>query len=128
LGFRGRDRLWGSVAGPAGIAERIERVFRGAYRDERLSTKLETVQVLAKVGAIGAGRFSPRYSDGACYCADFQSSCPFYYYSVRVVSADRHSWRRGFALAMPQMWQTIQNNVVVSHGSICAAMRALWIA
>jgi hypothetical protein len=89
---------------------------------------LEAVQVLAELGAIGASRFFPSHSAGARYRADFQSSCPFHYHGVRVVSGDRHSWRRGFVLAMPEMWQTIQNNVVVSHGSRSAAMRALWIA
>jgi hypothetical protein len=86
------------------------------------------VQVLAELGAIGASSFFPGHSARACHRADFQSSFPFHYHSARVVSADRHSWHRGFVLAMPQMWQTIQHNVVVSLGSIRAAMRALWIA
>jgi hypothetical protein len=130
-------KFWGSDAvigfGAAWLGRQewrrgIERDFRGAHRDARLSTKLETVQVLAELGATGAGRFFPGDSARACNRPDFQSSCPFHYRNVRVVSADRHGWHRGFVLAMPQMWQTIQNNVVVSHGSLCAAMRALWIA
>ena len=129
--FWGSDAVIGSGAvrlGQPELRKGIERDSRGAHRDERLSTTLETVQVLAELGATGAGRFFPGHSARAYCRADFQSSYPFHYHSVRVVSVDRHSWRRGFVLAMSQMWQIIQHNVVVSNGSPRAAMRPLWIA
>jgi hypothetical protein len=129
--FWGCDAVIGfGQASPGQLESRlgINYDFRDAYRDERLSTTLETVQVLAELGASGASRFFPGHSARACCRADFQSSYPFHYHSVRLVSAYRHSWLRGFVLAVPQMWQTIQFHLVVPFGSRCAAMRALWIA